>query len=173
MELKISIEKKLLQDFLGFLFPKDVSGYYKVTRKVNVGRLLCSLVEYSYKPVEQRGDLTLVLPACRSLKSADNRFVYLSAESEAKFVDFLDATFDIDFDRYWIAGLKLGLPQKDIIYAYITSRKLVSLNDDIETLKKRMYRGSTRQMQSVYRQLLNKAQYADRLVHDQLKSSIF
>lgn len=173
MELTLTIRKPLIRDFLAFLFEMDASGRYIITRKIPAGQLLCSLVEYSYKPVPEKGNVKIVLPGCSGLKTAETRFIYLSAESQAKVNDFLEATFDTDFDRYWIQGLKMGIAQKDIIYAYMVSRKLFLFDQDPETLKKRIYRNSKRQIQSIYKQLLNKASYNDRVISNQLRSEFF
>lgn len=172
MELKLDIKKSLISDYLGYLFDQDEEGRFLITRKNLAGKYICSMVEYSYKPPKREGSVTLILPSCPALKSGEQRFIYLSAESQAKVNDYLEAIFDLDFERYWAKGLQLKLPQKDIIYAFMTSRKLASLDQDPETLKKRIFRSSTRQQKSVYKQLLNKAHYTDRLISEQLKSDL-
>ena len=172
MVLTIDIKKSLISDYLNFLFQTDEDGCFLVTRKNLAGRFICAMVEYSYKPTHNTGSVTMVLPSCPALKSGEKRYIYLSTESQAKVNDYLEAIFDLDFERYWMQGVKMNIPQKDIIYAFINSRKLATFEQDPETLKKRIYRSSTRKLQSIYKQLLNKAHYTDRIISEQLKDDV-
>jgi hypothetical protein len=100
------------------------------------------------------------------------KFLFLSSENEARFNDYLEAVFNLDFDRYWVNGLQLGISKQDIVYAYIQSRKLGEDVSIDETLKKRIYRKTARRQQFLHKQLLNKAGYHDRLIIDSLKNGI-
>ena len=170
MELTLEIKKSLIRDYLGYLFPRDEAGRYLVTRKIAAGHYICSMVEYAHKPPHSRGSIVMLLPACPALKSGATRFLYMSAETQAKVNDYLEVVFDLDFERYMLKGEQMGIPQKDIIYAFINSRGLASFDQDPETLKKRAYRQSTRQMQSIVKQLLNKADYTNRIISEQIKA---
>lgn len=170
MEVTIDIRKHFIRDYLGYIFPKDDSGRYVVTNLHPSGKYICSMVEYSYKPVKIKADLTLKLPAGNSLKSGPNRFAYVSAEAQAKINDYLEAIFELDFERFRLIGSQIGMNKKDVIYAFISSRKLASFSEDIEMLKKREYRQSLRAQQEMYLLLKNKAKYLDRVIREKLKS---
>ena len=61
MELTIDIRKPLFEDYLNYYFDRDDVGRFKVSHRQSVGKLLCSMVEYSYRPVEQKGRTRLVV----------------------------------------------------------------------------------------------------------------
>lgn len=170
MEMTINIKKELIRDFFLYLFDKTEEGVVVISRTVDAGKLIASLVEYSDKPINQSGNTIVRLPMCDSLQSASNHFMYLSAESENKLNDYLEVSFNLDYDRYWIQGLKLGIAQQEIVYSYIVSRKLGSLNMDTEMLKKRMYRYTTKRITHIHKRLTNKAAYADRLIRESMQN---
>lgn len=171
MEIDVIIRKDILRDFLGYIFECDASGAFLVSHSHPAGKLLCSLVEYTYKPVAPAaGASRLILPSCRSLSTARGRFVYVSKENQEKFNDYLEAIFDLDFNRFYMAGQRLGFRQKDVLYSYINSRRLESAGQDQEMLKKRGYRQSVRDMNARCKKLANRVQYINRQIASDLKN---
>lgn len=170
MELTIDIRKPLFEDYLNYYFDRDDLGRFKVSHRQSVGKLLCSMVEYSYRPVEQKGRTRLLFSACSSLSTAQGRFMFISRENQAKFSDYLEAVFAVDFDRFYLTAQKYGIPQKDIILAFISSRRLVSMEQDTEMLKKRAYRQSLREIAERHKQLTNRIQYVTSKVEAEVKN---
>lgn len=168
----IRIRKRIILDFLGYLFERDSAGCIVVNRRIAVGKFIHAMVEYSFKPVShQQSDTLFVMPRT-SRSTAMGKYMFVSAENNEKFNDYIEAYFDLDFDRYWIHGLLLGIPKQDIIYAYIKSRKLCDDLSIEETLKKRMYRKTARQQQTLHKKLMNKANYNDSLIVEGLKNEL-
>ena len=175
MDVYVKIRKRIILDFLGYLFECDNSEggpRFIVSRRIDAGRYLHALVEYSYKEVDHDAECVVFVLPRTSLSTAMGKFLFLSSENEGRFNDYLEAVFNLDFDRYWVNGLLLGISKQDIVYAYIQSRKLGEDLSIDETLKKRIYRKTARQQQFLHQQLLNKAGYHDRLIIDSLKNGI-
>ena len=96
--------------------------------------------------------------------------MFISRENQAKFSDYLEAVFAVDFDRFYLTAQKYGIPQKDIILAFISSRRLVSMEQDTEMLKKRAYRQSLREIAERHKQLTNRIQYVTSKVEAEVKN---
>jgi len=163
MIAKIFIKKELHKSYLNFLFEKDQNQNYKVTRLTDFGKLLTSLVRYSKTPVttlkRQPNAIftSFVLPASRPLANAGNYYLYFTAEDQEKINDYLDAIFNIDFDRYYLNGKRTELQQQEIIQTFILSRKLTQYIGDNETLKKRHYREDIKLLKKYTDLLITKA----------------
>lgn len=159
MIVSIFIKKQLHLDYLNYIFERDAAGNYVVDRRHDFGKLVVSLVKYSKFPVPDKRANTVkfMLPASRPLENASKSYVYITKEDQAKLNDFLDALFNIDFDRYYLDGMQLKFQQKDIIQAFIVSRKLVYLIGDNETLKKRAYRDELKKLEKYSNSLYQKA----------------
>lgn len=84
----------------------------------------------------------------------------------------LDAAFSIDFDRYYLQGLKLGLKRKEIIDSYINSRNMASFNCDHETLKKRKYREELAFIEKKHKYLSNLAKNRHSVIDASLKDCV-
>ncbi|GHB44501.1 hypothetical protein GCM10008106_26970 [Mongoliitalea lutea] len=105
--------------------------------------MVCSFVRYSDTPVDREtGEdvMTFLLPKTHSLASAPNYHCYIRSEDQIKINDFLKVIFNLDLDRWYIKGMKMGMQQKEVLESFIVSRKLTNLLNDNETLKKRQYR---------------------------------
>ena len=168
MEVNVNIKKEIIRDFLQYLFPDSDDETVIVSHSSSAGKFICTQVSYCDRPLEQQGNIRMQLPICPALQTGPRRFLYFSPEAEVRINDYLEIAFDLDFDRYWLEGQKLGMKQQDIITAYIVSRKLVSREADHEMLKKRMYRQSMKTMHSRRESLLNRAKYKDRQFRETL-----
>jgi len=143
MTIQLHVRKPLYRDYLRYLFEESSPDCLKVTRENDFGKALCSFVRYSHMPVVksvEKGLVNLQLPDTHSLSLAKFRHCYYSREDMLRLNDLLEIFFHIDFDRYYLKGVKLDLMQKEIIESFIISRKLSNLMSDNETLKKRKYR---------------------------------
>lgn len=169
MDIQLTIHKELLREYFRYLFPIDAQGRYQVSRISDLGKAICSFVRYAEKKPEPLPDaLHLLLPKSDSLKNAANYHLYFSREDLLRINDLLEVFFNIDFDRFYLNGRKLGMMQKDVIESFIVSRKLTNLLQDNETLKKREYREGLRLLQIRCRSLTKKAYYR----HEKIESGM-
>lgn len=145
MTVQLHVHKEILREYLSFIFPKLPSGDYKVSKTHDFGRALCSFARYSNirVPGDHGQDIervTFRLPRVAALNNALGYHLYYTRDDEEKLNDYLSLIFDLDFDRYYLAGKASGEQKKDIIMSFIASRKLSRLLSDPELLKKRQYR---------------------------------
>ena len=161
MQIAISIKNPIYRAYLKGIFELK-NGYLLLTRDHDFGKVIISRVKYSREPIKMIVDHTTVvfdLPSGRSLANGEKYYLYICKEDQAKINEQLDAIFNIDFDRYCLEGKKLSMMQKDVIQAFIISRKIISLIGDNETLKKREYRDQLSVMKKYEDQLRKKAYY--------------
>jgi hypothetical protein len=155
MIAQITIKKEVLKNFFDYLFEKK-EGIHIIRGTTDIGKYLISRATFSDFPPRKIEDaINIQLPA--DGRMSRNRFVYYTKEDIHKINIELDAAFSIDFDRYYLQGLKLGLKRKDIIDSYINSRNMISFNCDHETLKKRKYREELVLIEKKQNYLLNLA----------------
>ena len=169
MIVTLPLKKELHRNFLGYLFPY-VNGCYQISRKQDFGKLICSRVRHSELPVKNIAGVQLFLPLTRATDNAKNHFLYFSKEDQHKLEDELEVMFNIDFDRYYLNGRKLGYMQKDIIHAYIISRKLITITGDVEMLRKREYRDAVKMIEIRTKSLLKRAQYRNERIEEAMLS---
>ena len=158
---------QLLADYLKYLFPlNDETGAHKVSMVRPVGKLLTVLACPAEQKPAQEDMLLLELPqyhnATASLK---NKWLIYTKSDTERINIALKAEFDLDFECYYRAGEALGFQKKNIIDAFIFSRKLTTeLEDDTlekthATLHKRVYRDQVYNMEQIRKRLLRKAYY--------------
>lgn len=170
MQISLSIKKPIYRDYLKGIFELK-NNLHVLSRDHDFGKVIISRIKYSKTPVKVVVDHTTVvfdLPAGRSLANAEKYYLYLSKEDEAKINEQLDAIFNIDFDRYCLAGIKLGMMHKDIVQTFILKRKIVSLIGDNETLKKREYRDQLKNMKIYAEQLYKKSYLRNKSIEKEL-----
>lgn len=169
MVVKLKVDSPVLADYLRYLFPPDDSGVLKVSSVPALGKLLVAHVRESGRPVpgpEGAGVLALDLPAVPATQSLRDKFLYYSSSSAAALNLAASAVFDLDFTGYYRKGEALGLKKKDIIEAFILSRKLVS-SDCFDALHKRVYRRGQKNMSDIAARLVRKAYYIDESIDTQ------
>lgn len=168
MLIKLKFDTKLRLDYLGFLFPRiPGEDVYKVSTREPIGELLCARVRESWRPVaEPAGELvaTLDLPLNPATRNVVNKFIYYSQADTVALMMAFSATFDLDFAGYYRKGESLGYGRKEIVEAFIISRNLVEV-DCSDTLYKRVYRTSQRQMKSLTQRLLRRCYYLDESIN--------
>ena len=146
----ISVESRMLADFLRYLFPPDEkSGVLDVSARHPVGALMVAYARASDTPVHTAGD---------HLVEVD-----FSKEATARINLALRAEFDLDFAGYYRRGEELGMRKMDIIEAYIFSRKLAPENYD--AMHKRVYRNQQRANERVKQRLLRRAYYLNESIN--------
>lgn len=167
MTVLLDIKKPMLREYLHYLFAFE-EGSFSVFRKQDFGKLLCSLVQYSNLPIrheETEHTVKLTLPiGSPPTTNARNYYLYYTKEDQAKLVDYLEVLFNIDLDSYYLSGQRQGFQQKEIIQNFIISRKLVGLIGDNETLKKRLYRKSLKDLEKATEVLIKKAYYRNHVI---------
>lgn len=166
MTVLLDIKKPMLREYLHYLFAFE-EGSFSVFRKIDFGKLLCSMVQYSNLPIrhnENEHTVKFTLPISRPTANAKNYYLFYTKEDQAKLVDYLEVLFNIDLDSYYLSGQRQGFQQKDIIQNFIISRKLVGLIGDNETLKKRLYRKSLKDLENATEVLLKKAYYRNHVI---------
>lgn len=168
MLIKLKFDSELRLDYFGFLFPRiPGEDAYRVSTREPVGALLCARVRESARPVaEPSGELvaTLDLPLNPATRNIEDKFIYYSKADTAALMMAVSATFDLDFAGYYRKGEGLGYGRKDIVEAFIISRKLVSV-DYADTLYKRVYRSSQRKMKTLTQRLLRRSYYLDESIN--------
>lgn len=161
MVVKLRIKNKVHFSYLGHLFAADVDGAFRVTMKQDFGRLLVALARRSQVeiPVED-GDFVarFRLPKNTLTQNAELCHLYFTEQDSASLNVFLDAVFNLDLNRYYLKGCKRGLQKREIIEAFVVSRKLVS-EDFAETLGKRIYRQQVDDFRRLVQSLYDKARY--------------
>jgi hypothetical protein len=171
MTASISIAKPMLIDFFKYLFHQE-NGVFIITSTIDVGKYLISRVSYSDTPVKQaEGSFKIKLPKTAN-STAQNKYLYYTKEDVEKINFELDAAFSIDFDRFYLQGLKLNLQQKEIISDYILSRNLISAGGDIERLKKRKYREDLKNLEKMTRFFKNRSYHRHQIIDNSLKYHI-
>ncbi|HWK58122.1 MAG TPA: hypothetical protein VNQ80_12320 [Parapedobacter sp.] len=173
MIVLIDIKKPMLREYLHSQFAYE-SDAFSVFRHNTFGKALCALVSKSDLPVKHEPSektIRIRLPNTKSIRSHRNHFLYYTTEDQLKLNDLLDSLFDIDFESYYQAGIRLGMMQKDVIHNFIINRKLVSMIGDVETLKKRQYRKQRNDLEKLSNHLLQKIHYRDRLIKSTLATA--
>ncbi|MFD2962787.1 MULTISPECIES: hypothetical protein [Olivibacter] len=172
MDVLINIKKEYLRNYLGFLFAFE-DGAYSVFRHTDFGKLLVSLVKYSDKPVDHiktEQTVRIILPKTRATRTAEKHYLYYTREDQAKLNDFLEAIFNIDFDQFFLAGVKLGVEQKEIVNDFIVNRRLTSMIGNIETIKKRSYRTTLDLQKKALDKLYKRAHYRNISITNYLRA---
>lgn len=172
MTISFQADTRILADYLGYLFPPDKDGVLQVSVTSSTGKLLLAFAKCSQGPVPCTGPdvVRLALPA-HHLSSLNNRFLYYTKEDMIRLNLALRAEFDLDFEAYFRRGEALGIQKKDIIDAFIFSRKLTTeadpdtLQKTHATLHKRIYRKQLNDLEDTRRKLLRKAYYINESIN--------
>ena len=101
--------------------------------------------------------LPILLSTTSAYPKAPHRFLYFTRDDITRINDLIEVLFNIDLDRYYLRGLKLGYLQREVIESFIIDRGLVTLLHDHETLKKRQQRSELALLRQHVDQLLKKA----------------
>ncbi len=161
MRLFLPLDNEMLTDYIRYLFPATGDGPLKVSSCCEFGELLIAHARTSDRPIcRPEGDhvIEIELPMNNATQSLANRFLYYSKADVRRLNMGLKAIFNIDLQSYYLKGLDLQLSKKDIIEAFITSRKLIS-SDNYDTLHKRIYRRELAKQDKLAKALLRKAYY--------------
>lgn len=166
MNITLDIRKPILRLYLDHLFTHVLekealpNPTYKVTKSNDFGSMLCSFVRYTTKKpnkIPTPHTVHFQLPQDDSLSNARNYHLYYTAEDQLKLNDLLRNYFNLDLNRYYMAGLRQQVQKKEIIRSFIYSRKLSRLLSDNETLKKRLYREELKDLDNLVNKLRLKA----------------
>lgn len=165
MEVYLKVKNQLLYDYLKYLF-EEQDGALTVSSTIPLGRLLIAHCKTSVLPVYPEGNhnIKLRLPHHKATENFEYKFLYYTSSDNAALNLALSATFDLDFAGYYRRGEILGIKKKDIIEAFIVSRKLFS-TDCFDALHKRVYRREQSSMQQLTEKLLRKAYYIDETIN--------
>jgi len=173
MIVLIDIQKPMLREYFNYLFAHE-NGAYSVFRHNEFGKALCAMVSKSDLPVkhqESAKTIRIRLPNTKTIRTHRNHFLHYTVEDQHKLNDLLEVLFEIDFWRYYYAGLSLDMQQKDVIHNFIVSRRLVSMIGEVETLKKRQYRNERKAIEKLQKHLLQKVWYRDRIIKKTLETA--
>lgn len=167
MKVHLFIRKPLYRQYFQALFPTDDSGCHPITRDTDLGKAIYASIRYAeQRPVDE---IPAEAIAIRLSKSSDywkasNRFLYFTRDDLSRINDLIEVFFNIDLDRYYLRGMKLGMQQKEVIQSFIMDRGLVNLLQDNETIKKRIYREELALFRQKTDQLLKKARYRNQQI---------
>lgn len=138
MIVKLNIKNKILFNYLDYLFIRNPDGTHHVTMKNDFGRLLVALVRRSPTEVPVRNDgftARLKLPKNICSQNAEFYHLYFTEQDAARLNVLLDTIFNLDLNAYYLKGSKRNIQKREIIEAFIVSRKLFA-EDFAETLGK-------------------------------------
>lgn len=169
MRLFFKVDNDMLTDYIYYLFDGGKDGPLKVSATSELGELLIAHARISDRPVPKpEGDnvIEIELPLNDATQSLANRFLYYSKADMKRLNMGLNAIFNIDLRTYYLKGLDLEWPKKDIITAFITSRKLFS-TDVYDSLHKRAYRREIAKQSKLTKKLLRKVYY----IHESIDST--
>lgn len=143
MDVKLNIKSEYLRKYLEFIFEKKEDKFEVKTTK-DFGRLLFALVKKSDNPVQtefSEDTVTFVLPKTANMQYySDKYYLYYDKIDTFQLNKYLEVIANIDFYGFYLECKMVKQKQKDIIDAYIVSRKLFFDNDTNEKLKKREQR---------------------------------
>lgn len=174
MLVKVCIHKPILRDYLNYLFTFQ-NGHFVVKRETEFGRSLSARIQYSKEPPAKSDapdQVEFLMPKSRRFRNAGKKYLFVPKDDQESLNDFLEAVFAIDFDRYYLQGRKLEYKQKDIIQAFIVSRRLQAMIGDNETLKKRQYRDALKYLEKRVCALTRKAYYRNEQIERSLRGDI-
>ena len=163
MIVRLKVDRKMYADYIAYLFPPDNEGVLKVSSEHLLGKLLIAHCREAPKPIFDNDDelsVKLRLPQCESTQNLRNKFLYYNAGDMIQINQAIQAVFDLDFTGYYRKGESLQFSKKDIVEAFVTSRKLIS-TDCVDALYKRVYRRQQREAASLVKKLIRKAYYLE------------
>lgn len=169
MTVFLQLETELLTDYCRYLFPPATpDGPCKVSESHSFGKLLISHCRISERPVARpAGDFVLEfeLPMSNTTQTLNNKFLYFSKGDADRLNAGLKALFDIDFYSYYQKAEGCGMQKKEIIDAFVTSRKLFNSDPD-EALHKRIYRQEATKRKRTMKLLLRRIYYLNETLDD-------
>jgi len=81
----------------------------------------------------------IILPETRT--GTENwKYVHFTREDMDRINDYLQATFNIFFQSYMMAGDQMKIDQKDLLEAFLTGTGISDVGKKFETFKKKDYR---------------------------------
>lgn len=161
MTVKFNAKNKVLFNYLAYLFQRAPDGSFRVTMKNDFGRLVIALVRRSPAEIlleENELTATLHLPRNTLTQSAEFSYLYFTAQDAARLNVLLDTIFNLDLNAYYQKGCKKRIQKREIIEAFVVSRKLV-IDDFAETIGKRIYREQLKEYSDLVTSLYDKARY--------------
>ena len=168
MIVKFKVDSQIYADYMAYLFPPDDDGVLKITSEHLLGKLFIAHCREAPRPIfGLDGELivTLRLPQCEATQNLRSKFLFYNAGDMIQLNKALQAVFDLDFMGYYRKGQAAEFAKKDIVEAFVVSRKLVSA-DYVEALNKRAYRRQQRAAASLVKKLLRKSYYIDESIDD-------
>lgn len=169
MRLFLQLDSEMLTDYIRYIFNGDGTSPLKISSSHEFGELLIAHARTSDRPVPRPDGnhvIEIELPMSNATQSLANRFLYYSKADMKRLNMGLNAIFNIDLRTYYLKGLDLEWPKKDIITAFITSRKLFS-TDVYDSLHKRAYRREIAKQSKLTKKLLRKVYY----IHESIDST--
>lgn len=177
MTVNISIKDEILRRYLRHLARESEGNIFRVTRDNDFGKYITSLVKTTNTKINQELDpaitVTIRLPKSNSLASAQNYHLHIPKEDQRKIEDHLRALFNLDVDRYYLEGLRIGdWEQKEIIESFIIDRQMSDLMSDNERIKKRIYRQSLQDLKSLTSKILRGARYRNQEIEVNIERNL-
>lgn len=167
MRLFLQLDSEMLTDYIRYIFNGDGTSPLKISSSHEFGELLIAHARTSDRPVSRPDGnhvIEIELPMNNATQSLANRFLYYSKADTKRLNMALHAIFNIDFQQYYLKGLELEFSKKDIVTAFITSRKLFSA-DVYDAIHKRAYRREVAKQQKLTKKLLRKVYYIDESIN--------
>jgi hypothetical protein len=165
MRIKFRAQNQYNLDYLRYIFDARPGEDVNITLTEDFGRMAMAM----FQPCEKRDakpddELTvyLRLPRHKTIAGTTHR-IYYPAAMQRRLNLLLSAQFNNELNTYYAQGIALGIPKKEIIEAFMDSRRMTSV-DGIDTLGKRVYRSDVAVIRKKVEALLKKAQYNQSLI---------
>ena len=169
MTVFLELETELLTDYCRYLFPPvNSEGPCKVSEAHDFGKLLISHCSISDRPVAKpTGEFVLEFefPVSNTTQTLNNKFLYFTKGDADRLNAGLKALFEIDFYSYYQKAENFGMQKKEIIDAFVTSRKLFNSDPD-DALHKRIYRQEANKRKRTMKILLRRIYYLNEALDD-------
>lgn len=143
-EIKFVVRKKEIEDFLRYTFDSPSRGPIQVSRLHDIGKYICSFVRHSTVPVKKpvypdEHTVDLVIPDHPNF-THEYKYIYFTREDMVNINDYLQASFNLFFRSYMMAGEEMGFEQKQLLEAFMSATGVREVGKKFETFKKKDYR---------------------------------
>lgn len=137
---KIKLDLNIYQQAILRKEFKSVDGALKLNRDSKVGKYIYSHIKWvKEKPEETHEGIDVLLPD-DYLVMQEYYYPSLSVFSRRNICDFLDATFSLKAELFFVRGYRHKYQQKDIVDAFIYHYGLPGTITTFEMIKQRDFR---------------------------------
>jgi len=116
------------------------AGPIRINRENSIGKFICSQVRFVKQiPIIEPDAIEILLPKFEFSNPAYN-YATIYKEGQKNIADYLQATFDINIELFFVKGYRLGYLQKDIVESFMAYYNIPITIQNFEMIKKRDFR---------------------------------